>query len=104
MFKKISKLLDKVPKIGETAEESNPTAHIHFFNILGRGDWYVTEMKEEGNDFLMFGYVKSPLGEDCDEFGYFTLNQLIDTNKSLGFDAIELDRWFEPCKIKELLS
>jgi len=46
--------------------------HIHFFNPLGVGDWWITEGSTEGDDFIMFGL--------CDlgfpELGYVSLNEL----------------------------
>ena len=96
--KKLHKIIPQIPSIRETEYETNPKAYLKFFNILGRGEWYVTELEVEENDILMFGYVKSPLGADCDEFGYFTLNQIKEV------PAIELDLYFEPCKIKEVMT
>ncbi len=92
-------ILMEIPLIKETDGQENPTAHLKFFNPLGRGTWYVTEMEaiEDENDVLLYGYVESPLGEDCDEWGYFTLSQLLDTK------IIELDEWFEPTPIKEVI-
>ena len=96
-FKKIDPKLEIMPTLYSQDGNTNPTAYLHFFNPLGRGDWYATEMRKEGDDVLFFGYVKSPIGEDCDEWGYFTLNQLKDTK------IIELDLWFEPTPIKEVI-
>jgi len=46
--------------------------HVHFFNPLGVGDWWITEGSPEGDDFIMFGL--------CDlgfpELGYVSLNEL----------------------------
>ena len=97
MLKTLKKLLKNTPKLYETEEKVNPLTPIHFFNILGRGDWYVTEAREEKEDILFYGYCKSPLGEDCDEWGYFTLSQL----KNAKF--IELDLFFKPQPIKGVI-
>ena len=104
MHQKIMGLINKLPQLGETAEEENPKAYLRFVNQIGRGEWYAIEMSIIDGDMLMFGYVKSPLGEDCDEFGTFTLNQLLEVNNSLGFDVIDLDLQFKPCKIQEILN
>lgn len=96
-MKSLVERLMEVPDLYETENEENPTAHLHFQNLLGRGDWYVTEMGATDDDVRLFGYVKSPLGEDCDEFGYFMLSEL------LGVGSIFLDTGFKPCPIKEVM-
>jgi len=93
----VDKLME-VPDIRETDGQNNPTVHLKFQNILGRGTWYVTEMGAlENDDVLLFGYVLSPLGEIYDEWGYFTLGEL------LGTGVILLDPKFEKQPIKELV-
>lgn len=103
MMEQVLKNIEDIPRMGQTAEELNPTAYLKFYSTIGRGEWYAIEMDFTGTDLLMFGYVKSPLGADCDEFGTFTLNQLTEVNKEFGFGVIELDTSFEPCKIKEVI-
>lgn len=95
---KLTRMLEEIPTIGATTDEENPKAYLKFFNMVGRGEWYATEMAVDNDDLLMFGYVKSPLGADCDEFGYFTLKQLLEV------PVIELDLYFEPCRIKEVMT
>ena len=67
----------------------------------GRGTWYAVEF--DGDD-TFFGYVVSPLGPDCDEFGYFSLKEL----KSVRFPpfglGVERDLYFKPTRICELLG
>ena len=52
-----------------------------YFVTGSRYTFYVTEgdIKENG-DVEFFGYCKSPLGSDCDEFGYMWLSQLKEIN------------------------
>lgn len=97
-MKLTKKQLETLPALYSQEDEPNPKAYIHFFNPMGRGDWYVMEGRKEGDDFLFYGYVKSPLGDDCDEYGYFTLNQIKETG------ILELDKWFEPKPIKEVIQ
>lgn len=93
----VEKLMN-IPDIRETDGQTNPTAHLKFQNMLGRGTWYVTEMGATDNDdVLLFGYVLSPLGEDCDEWGYFTLSEL------LGVEVILLDPNFKAQPIHDLV-
>lgn len=66
-----------IPKLCSTEEVENPEIHVHYFNPYGAGDWYVLEGEEQKDgDWLFFGYVKSPITPDFDEYGYFTLNEL----------------------------
>lgn len=97
-MEKLIEIMNQIPHIKATENEENPIAYLKFYNLLGRGEWYATELDIQDDDLLMFGYVKSPLGEDFDEFGYFTLNQLIECN------VIEFDRKFKPCPIKEVMT
>lgn len=77
---------------------ADAVAHVKFFGG-GRGTWYATEF--DGTD-TFFGYVISPLGPDCDEFGYFTLTEL----QALRFKPfglpIERDLHFRPTTLREL--
>lgn len=93
----VEKLMN-VPDIKETDGVKNPTVHLKFENILGRGSWYVTEMGAiDDDDVLLYGYVLSPLGEDLDEWGYFTLSEL------LGTGVIFLEKNFIPQPIGMLV-
>ena len=97
-MKLTKKQAESLPKLYETDGKEPKIAYVHFFNILGRGDWYVLEGKQMNDgDWYFFGYVRSPLGEDCDEYGYFTLDQL---KKAV---YIELDKHFEPTPLAEVV-
>src|SRR5680860_1111987 len=67
------KLLQQLPLL-YTEEDLGEDAivHVHFFNPLGVGDWWITDGSSEGDDFIMFGL--------CDlgfpELGYVSLNEL----------------------------
>ena len=47
---------------------------LKLFSLSGRGTWYITEYDPESG--RAFGWVKSPLGSDCDELGYIDINEL----------------------------
>ena len=65
--------LKDVPKLYETDGKRNKSAYLHFYNLLGQGDWYVCEAEEqEDGNVLFFGYVKFLFNE----WGYFTLHEL----------------------------
>jgi hypothetical protein len=54
-----------------------------FFFPAGRYTFYVTEGEPEGDDFTFFGYCLSDFGEECDEWGYTTLSELMSVRLSL---------------------
>lgn len=54
-----------------------------FFFPAGRYTFFATEGEPEGNDFMFFGYCLSDLGEDCDEWGYTSLSELMSVRLSL---------------------
>jgi hypothetical protein len=49
---------------------------VKYFFPAGRYTLYVTEAEFDEEDVRIFGYCISPLGEDCDEWGYASLNEL----------------------------
>jgi hypothetical protein len=55
----------------------------------------------EGEAGLFFGYVVSPLGPDCDEWGYFDKRELEQVRNRLGL-PLERDVWWKPAPIPEL--
>lgn len=72
-------------------------ARVKLFFPNGRWTWYITEW--DGQDEC-YGYVKSGLGPDCDEWGYFTLSELATLNKGLSgwnrYLQVERDLYFKP--------
>ena len=53
-------------------------------------------------DWLFFGFVVSPLGEDCDEWGYFNLSELAAVRfPPLGL-PIERELYFTPKPFSEV--
>lgn len=45
-----------------------------------RYTFYVTEARREGKDWLFFGWCVSMFDDDCDEWGYTTLTELLSVN------------------------
>lgn len=90
---------------------------VKFFDPTGRFTFYVTEAnallsdgsevpfeKLNGNqpmDVTLFGFCISPLGEDCDEWGYQSLNELQELRGRFGL-GIERDLHFKPCAFSEV--
>lgn len=52
---------------------------VKYFFPAGRYTLYVTEAEMCNDDVRLFGYCLSPFGEDCDEWGYASLNELRST-------------------------
>lgn len=84
----------KVPNIGNTEEEKDPTVLIKLFHPFSSWSWYVLEYSEE--DELCFGLVD---GHEV-ELGYFSLAEL----KELRVRGlpVERDLWFKPVKLSVL--
>ena len=92
-------VLNRLPKLYST--EKVPLADkvlVAKFFGGGRGTWYAVEF--DGED-TFFGYVVSPLGPDCDEWGNFNLSEL----QSVRFPPfglpMERDMYFKPKTFKE---
>lgn len=103
-MKLLTKTIEKkLPKLYST--EDVPTQDkvvvAKFFDPTGRGTWYAVEGERQGDDFLCFGFTKSPLGEDCDEWGYFSMNELQAARGHLGL-GMERDIHFQPTKFSEI--
>lgn len=74
-------------------------AYVKFFHPMSRYTFYVTEF--DGTDTL-FGYCVSPLGPDCDELGYASLQELTELRvRGLG---IERDLHFKPVPLSEVIG
>lgn len=72
---------------GSQENEKDPFVIAKFFNPSGAGTWYATEwFPEEG---IFFGYV-SIFGDECDEWGYFSLAELEEFRGTFGM-RIERD-------------
>lgn len=87
-------IIKKLPKLGETSEQDNPLAVVKFFYPDFSWTWYGIEF--DGED-IFYGYVK---GFD-NEFGTFSLKELLDTRGKLGCE-IERDLYFKPRPVSEV--
>jgi hypothetical protein len=69
----------------------------------GRYSFFATEGEPDGDDFRLYGYCISPLGPDCDEWGYSSLQELQAARFAFGL-GVERDLWVKPAKqtVKEL--
>jgi hypothetical protein len=92
-------LLTKFEKqpYGESTDDAKVICK--FFNPTGNGTWYAIEYDE--NNRMFFGFVDLGI-KDCEEFGYFSLDELESLRvKPFGL-SIERDLHFKPIKVSEL--
>ena len=86
----------QIPKLYETEDIKDPTAHVKLFMPNSNWTWYITEISID--DDICFGYVVSPFGS---ELGYFSINEIKSVRGSLGISA-ERDEQFKPCKLSQI--
>lgn len=96
----------------EAVPAGEKVAVAKFFFPAGRATWYVVESGRDPEtvpravdldgheDVLFFGFVVSPLGKDCDEWGYFTLREL--ESVEVRHLHVERDLYFRPTKMSDL--
>lgn len=85
-------------KIGRQEGVNDPIVVAKFFNPAGAGTWLATEFDPE--ERMFFGYV-SIFGDHCDEWGYFSLDELESVKGPLGL-GIERDLYFERTPISKV--
>ncbi len=91
---------DLPPLYSQDGEGKEAVAYVKFFGS-GRFTFYATEY--DGAD-TFFGWIVSPLGADCDEFGYLSLAELQAMRfPPFGLGA-ERDRHFRPRKVSAILE
>lgn len=73
----VRKALDSTPLSGTGTDLGFDAPVIVKFFGGGRYTLFVTEAESlEGGDYRFYGYVISPLGPDCDEWGYTLFSEL----------------------------
>lgn len=88
------------PLYSQDGKGSDAIVYVKLFDPCGRLTLYVTEF--DGEDTL-YGYMVSPLGEDCNEFGYSSLSELASVRNWLGL-GIERDQNFTPKPLNQLAA
>lgn len=84
-----------VPALYATEEEDDPIARERLFSCLSGWTWLITEYDLESGD--AFGLVR---GFE-EEWGYFSIREMEELNRSRGFNVIERDLCFEPVPVSE---
>lgn len=77
------------PRLYEQDGAEDPTVYAHYFSCVNGWDWWLLEF--DGTDEA-FGLVE---GYD-DELGYFSIKEMEELNRQMGFAAIERDEHFSP--------
>ena len=75
---------------------------VKFFDPCGRWTFYLAEFDPDSD--LMYGFVVSPLGADCDELGYASFAEIKSVRGRFGL-PMERDRhWNEKTTLAEVMS
>lgn len=89
---------NRFKKLGTQDEDGNPVIVCKFFNPSGAGTWYAISYNPE--EKMFFGYV-SLFGDENDELGYFSLEELESIKGMFGL-GIERDRFFRECRLEDI--
>lgn len=79
-----------VPRLYGQDGADDPIVHVHYFSCVNGWDWYLTECDQRTGE--AFGLVE---GYD-DELGYFSIKEMVELNRQMGFAAVERDEHFSP--------
>lgn len=91
-----------IPDIDSTESVPHPLAVIKLFDPSSRYAFFVLEARREPDgDLCLFGFCRSALGPDDDEFGFASLRELESRRGLLG-QRIERDLNFQPTPILRL--
>jgi len=78
-------------QVGSQEEVKDPLVIAKFFDPCGAATWWATEY--DPRERLFFGFVTLGLGEECDEWGPFSLDELEAVRGPLGL-GIERDMYW----------
>jgi len=101
----VKKAFDNTPLYSKDGQGKDAKVLAKFFGG-GRFTYLVTEAEaHDDEEYLFFGYCVSPLGPDCDEFGYMTMRELRALRFQFGL-PVERDRSVDPNEytVSELIS
>ena len=82
-------ITEGLPRLYEQDGAEDLTVYVHYFSCVNGWDWWLLEF--DGTDEV-FGLVE---GYD-DELGYFSIKEMEELNRQMGFAAVERDEHFEP--------
>lgn len=86
-MRKLNKeVADRMPKLYATDGKKEREVQVVFKHVNSRWTWLIVEGElQSDGDWLLYGYVYSGLGEDCDEWGYVLLSELMSCPEILQF-------------------
>ena len=93
-------LEERFAKVGRQEKVKDPIVIAKFFSPIGRGYWFAIEYNPK--DKIFFGYV-SLFGDHCDEWGYFSLEELENYRGRFNL-GIERDLHFKETKSSEVIK
>jgi len=101
LTKKVQNLFSRIPwRSTDGKPYDQIRVVVKFFHPVGRFTYYATEY--DGED-TFFGYCISPLGPDCDEWGYMSLSEL----QSIRVRGLGIERdlhWDDKTTIDKILD
>lgn len=89
-------LAETVPPLYATEDEGDPIARVKLFSCFNGWTWLVTECDPDSGE--AFGLVK---GFE-EEWGYFSIREMEEVNRSKGIGVIERDLYFEPAPVSRV--
>ena len=90
---------DNVPLLG--AQDGHGDDAITQVKLFVPGSrWTLSTCEHEPAEALVFGWIFSPLGADCDEWGYASLHEIARLRVPLGLPS-ERDLDFAPKSVRE---
>ena len=98
MQKLITREIEKrAPGLYETDGQGREAVAVaRFFSPWSGWEWYMTEYDPETGE--AFGLVRG----FAEELGYFSIPEMEEANRRRGFELVERDTGFEPCKLSEV--
>ncbi len=94
-----SELEARFKEVGSQDGVKDPIVVAKFFNSSGAGTWLATEYNPQTKIF--FGFVQI-FGDECDEWGYFSLAELESFKGRAGL-GIERDLFIGEKKMSEII-
>ena len=91
---------DELPDYDDLA--ADPLLKVKLFAPEGRLTYYVAALTMYGEQAVLTGFMVSPLGADCDEFGDTALDELLELRTPRLGLPLERDLNFEPLTLSAL--
>lgn len=85
----------RAPGLGATEGQEAPTVCAHFLSCLNGWCWWMTEYDPEPRE--AFGLAQG----FADEWGYFSIAEMEELNRSKGFNVIDREGYFKSKPVSE---